>query len=201
VSERPREPRIFRYVLRVDAGTAPNPFGNWCTLAICKPRIRQQAMLGDWIIGLMGGAPSRVVYVMEVTERLSFGEYWKDQRFKAKRPRNNPFGDNIYRPSGCELVQVKNKAHGQDAYRRDTGGRWVLASERFWCFGSQAPELPKGLSHLIHRHIGHAVQSNRKPSDLRVLRRWLLRRPRGMQGLPSHAIGPIPLATGVSQRC
>lgn len=43
-----RDPRIFRYVVAYDYGTAPRPHGAVCSLAICKPRIRAAARLGDW---------------------------------------------------------------------------------------------------------------------------------------------------------
>src|SRR5678816_873168 len=55
--------RIYRYIVRVDSGAAPNPFGGWCSLAICKPAIRRTAQRGDWIIGLRSHQPDHVIYV------------------------------------------------------------------------------------------------------------------------------------------
>ena len=52
--------RIFRYVVRFDSGAAPNPFGGWCSLAICKPGIRRTAGVTDWIIGLRSRIDSGV---------------------------------------------------------------------------------------------------------------------------------------------
>lgn len=43
--------KIFSYVVSRDFGFAPNPFFNFCTLATCKPKIRKDAKIGDWIIG------------------------------------------------------------------------------------------------------------------------------------------------------
>lgn len=62
--------RIFRYVVRYDNGTAPWPFGDICSLAICKPAIRRAAQVGDWIIGFRSRRPGDVVWVMQVEECL-----------------------------------------------------------------------------------------------------------------------------------
>lgn len=43
--------KIYSYVLRIDNGAAPNAFGQFCTLTICKPAIRRNAEIGDWVIG------------------------------------------------------------------------------------------------------------------------------------------------------
>ena len=43
--------KIYSYVLRIDDGAAPNPFWGLCTLTICKPAIRRNAQIADWIIG------------------------------------------------------------------------------------------------------------------------------------------------------
>jgi len=43
--------KIYSYIIRVDDGAAPNPYGDICTLTICKPKIRKAADEGDWIIG------------------------------------------------------------------------------------------------------------------------------------------------------
>jgi len=35
--------KLSGYIVRVDTGFAPNPFGRHCTLACCKPTIRRVA--------------------------------------------------------------------------------------------------------------------------------------------------------------
>jgi hypothetical protein len=44
---------IYTYRLDHDLGLAPNPFGKFCTLTVCKPKIRnsKKLKLGDWVIG------------------------------------------------------------------------------------------------------------------------------------------------------
>lgn len=46
---------LYSYVITRDYGFAPNPFWGICSLATCKPQIRQRALKGDWIAGF-GGA-------------------------------------------------------------------------------------------------------------------------------------------------
>lgn len=41
--------RLYTYIIPIDDGAAPNPYGGFCTLNICKPRIRSSAQVGDWV--------------------------------------------------------------------------------------------------------------------------------------------------------
>ena len=78
--------KLYSYVVATDCGFAPNPFYDFCTLATCKPDIRERATVGDWVIGTGSGAKEKqrngyLVFAMRVTETMSFDEYWKDIRF------------------------------------------------------------------------------------------------------------------------
>lgn len=78
---------LFSYVVARDYGFAPNPFYGVCTLATCKPKIRGTASRGDWIVGTgssKNGRQGRLVYVMCVTEVMTFNKYWMDERFEKK---------------------------------------------------------------------------------------------------------------------
>lgn len=193
---------LYRYIVRHDAGTAPNPFSGWCTLAICKPRIRKSARPGDWVIGFrsrtLAGIKTdygHVLYAMRVTERLSFEEYWLDSRFISRRPsRHNATPDNIYRPVSDDegvtrLEWVPNHIHGTEASRKDTSGQHVLVSDRFWYFGERSCEdamrLPLHLLHLAPTTQGHVVHSNRVPGDLDEFESWLGQFPMGLLGQPT----------------
>ncbi|MBK9047533.1 MAG: hypothetical protein IPL74_12755 [Bacteroidetes bacterium] len=48
---------MYSYLIEHDLGLAPNPFGKYCTLAVCKSEIRKSKKLsiGDWIIGTGSG--------------------------------------------------------------------------------------------------------------------------------------------------
>jgi len=168
------KPCVYRYVVNWDAGTAPNPFGGWCTLAICKPRIRKAAERGDWIIGFRKRRNDHVVYVMEVEGSLSFAEYWGDKRFSNRRPGRTQFPDNLYRPNGAGgFEQIANRVHGPECAKGDLGGQRVLISRRFWYFGEESPPIPTELAHLVHSTQGHVVHRRRRDDDIAQLGAWL----------------------------
>ena len=76
---------LYIYVVARDFGFAPNPFHGYCTLATCKPGIRNSASIDDWIMGVGGSrlnATGRCIYLMKVTEIINYNDYWKDERFK-----------------------------------------------------------------------------------------------------------------------
>lgn len=176
------EPRIYRYILTYDGGTAPNPTGGWCTLAICKPRIRRGACRGHWIIGFRSKAYDEIVYVMQVGEKLSFAEYWGDPRFRNR-------SDNIYKPrhpNACvpdDFEVVPNDVHPAEELghkARDLGGIYVLVARRFWYFGSQnvPQEIPEALSHLrpvskSGRPVREVWRAADPAKDIERLKRWL----------------------------
>ncbi|MHA1833298.1 MAG: hypothetical protein ACTSV7_04850 [Candidatus Baldrarchaeia archaeon] len=156
--------KVFSYVLRIDSGFAPNPYWGFCTLATCKPDIRQLADEGDWVVGLgsktgfrygVSAEPNRLVYAMMVDEKVCFKTYSMDERFKPKIPNFglvNEKGDNIYlylnnrwyvRPS---LHYDVEKGQYRDLV---TGHFKVLVSRNFYYFGKQAPKLPPYLNNIL----------------------------------------------------
>ncbi|ABC30317.1 hypothetical protein HCH_03574 [Hahella chejuensis KCTC 2396] len=176
--------RLYSYKMTHDSGFAPNPFGEWLTLATCKPYIRMNDNVekGTWIAGFSSVALNhdavgceRLVYLMEVSERLSIGDYYKDSRFQNKIPDMSAksaierAGDNIYEllPSGdpkdyTHYRQVKNPSHWdikQDkphmgCQEEDISGKYVLIAKTFYYFGCEPlvipdeyrPSVPKGSS-------------------------------------------------------
>ncbi len=110
---------MFSYVVARDYGFAPNPFYGVCTLATCKPRIRNTASIGDWIIGTGSKSQHRrgyLVYAMRVTETMTFNEYWNDERFYRKRPnlrgsKKQAFCDNNYFKDEEDQWRQKDSHH------------------------------------------------------------------------------------------
>lgn len=197
-------PRIFRYVVRYDSGVAPRPFDRYCTLAICKPKIRAAASVGDWIIGFRTKSPGDVIYVMQVEEILSFAAYWADKRFRNRRPGATSAPDNIYRPArNGTLEQVQNHVHGPAETATDVGGRNVLVSQKFWYFGEASPMISTDLAHLIHAYIGHAVDKGRRPDDVEHLVNWLEAWDKGLHGTPvdQSLVNMNALSRGQRQPC
>lgn len=167
---------LYSYVVRYDSGFAPNPFYSYCSLATCKPRIRKNAAIGDWVIGLgsaskMVSQGGRVVYVMRVTETLSFDDYFHDIRFKFKKPnlrgsRKQARGDNIYSKKDNDWTQLNSFHSNKDGSsnsqhtEKDTKTNRVLISENYTYFGTNGPFLPENLisrgKPLIHKGISES---------------------------------------------
>jgi hypothetical protein len=171
--------KLYSYIVKEDGGFAPNPFFGYCTLACCKPGIRKHAKKGDWIVGLTPrakGTGNKIVYFMEVEESLSFDDYYRDPRFRQKRPKAGAglarkCGDNIYKPLNGDYQQLPS-AHskprfssGQDAAMKHKDvyrGERVLVSRKFVYFGCESfgsnsialpPELERlkvGIGHRCH---------------------------------------------------
>lgn len=173
------KPRYFTYIVTADAGFAPNPFYRFCTLAVCKPVIRKKAKEGDWIIGLYSRAKKissdsrgKLVYVMQVTEKMTLDEYWKNKKFFKKRysDKNSKSrcGDNIYRKnSKGEWVQEKNQYHNSPkAQEADTKGKFVLISNNFFYFGKSDVQLPKDFKRLVSKiPRGHKYKGLEKEGE------------------------------------
>lgn len=150
----------YSYKLDHDYGLAPNPFGGYCTLAVCKSHIRNNRKLktGDWVIGTGSaglGNLHHLIFAMKVEEKINFMQYWEDERFQYKKPVLNGslvqmYGDNIYHidPITKKWLQ-ENSAHSLDNglpnvghVNRDTGGAYVLISKKFYYFGDKCPLVP-----------------------------------------------------------
>lgn len=151
---------MYSYKIEHDYGLAPNPFGGYCTLAICKPTIRgnRRLKIGDWVIGT-GSAKlknlNHLIFAMKVEEKLDFNQYWNDDRFQYKKPIINGslakmYGDNIYHQDANGDWIQKNSAHSlidgtpnEGHIKTDTGGNYVLISQTFYYFGSNQISIPE----------------------------------------------------------
>ncbi len=159
---------VYLYAVSYDLGFAPNPFGGLCSLACCKPNIRDRAKLGDWVIGLTGTKlkpPLRCVFAMSVTGTTTFDGYWSGEAFASRKARRNgtpkkQVGDNIYHRDGTDAPWVQedsvhslpggaqcplNTAH-------DTRVNRILLSEHFVYFGETAPAVPAPILRRLGYH-------------------------------------------------
>lgn len=183
-------PRLFTYVVRHDTGLAPNPFWGWCTLAVCTPNHQgSRVQPGDWIAGFSEKRLGyRLIYAMEVEERIHMDAYLRDPRFAAKKPRRNGSwqercGDNFYsqRPDGS-WQQHPNELHiGDDFLRRDTRHPFVFAGRRFCYLGRDAVELPARFLPLAG---GRGARVNHPPDLAAAFVRWV------RDALPSGVVAP-----------
>ncbi len=168
---------IYSYRLDHDLGLAPNPFGKFCTLTVCKPDIRKSKnlKLGDWVIGTGSKAleettgrklTNKLIYAMRVTDRISLESYWNDSRFQYKKPIMNGtlttmFGDNFYHKDEFGNWIQEDSAHSNEDgsinhnhLKTDIKGSNAIISEHFYYFGNSAPIIPKELSSVCHSTQG-----------------------------------------------
>ncbi|MEC4048946.1 hypothetical protein OX284_005870 [Flavobacterium sp. SUN046] len=180
---------VYSYVIEHDFGLAPNPFGRYCTLAVCKPKIRVSSKLkiGDWVLGTGSkaleistgkkGLRSKLIYAMQVTDRITLDAYWSDSRFHYKKPKMNGsrvamFGDNFYHKNGYGDWIQEDSAHSmrdgtcnQGHLKKDISGRNVLISENFYYFGNNAPTIPNEFLEIRKEGIGEKKFENIKVAD------------------------------------
>ena len=167
--------KVYIYVVDRDLGFAPNPFHGFCTLATCKPRIRNVAKVDDWVIGMGGGrlnATGRCVFAMKITQIVPFNEYWLNPEFNDKKPIRNGskkmmLGDNIYFYNSENSIWLQAHSHHSLAdgsvnnfnLERDTKSSNVLISKHYYYFGKSAPIIPANLlSSVGYRNmVGHRV--------------------------------------------
>lgn len=161
-------PNTYVYVVDRDFGFAPNPFHGRCTLATCKPIIRRTAKIGDWIVGVGGtrlNAVGKCIFAMQVTEALTFDQYWNSKQYIDKRPIRNGsncrmVGDNIYRKAPKTGQWVQSDSHHSLSDGRpnpknienDTQTDRVLTSERFYYFGKSAPDISPHLAKIRYQN-------------------------------------------------
>lgn len=107
------------YVCRLDhdTGFAPNIEYRICTLSGCKKTtIERWAKRGSWVIGIGGnntGKPDKLIYAMEVEDKLPY------RQFKKRYPRKSRY------------------------LQKEKAGHYVLISKKFYYFGDNAVDLPE----------------------------------------------------------
>ncbi len=192
--------KIYSYVVRYDAGFAPNPFGEFCTLATCKQRIRKKIQVGDWVIGtgsVENVGNDKLIHAMKIEEILTFEQYSKDKRFQYKIPNwksNDPVkrvGDNIYYKDENNVFIQKSSMHSnkdgtenKKLKEHDLSGEKILISKYFCYYGKKGIQIPKNLQFIIKKGPGH--KSNFTQSDINKFLNWLdsPNKVKGRQGNP-----------------
>ncbi len=186
--------KLSTYIVRVDSGFAPNPFGGYCTLSCCKPVIRRKAHPGDIVIGT-GRTGSKVagklIYAMKIDSVLPYQEYWNDPTFHSRKPIQGAEigrrGDNIWHTDHkgkwqCVAGALHNKSH----QKRDVGGKNALIATEFYYFGNDAIDILPRFKKLITSTQGHKNIHDTKIID--DFWRWLFEAApkKGRIGAPSE---------------
>ena len=171
--------RLYTYVVRHDAGLAPNPFWGWCTLAVCTPNHQgSRVQPGDWIAGFLDKKHGyRFLYAMEVSERIHMDAYFNDPRFSRKKPliegtTKQRCGDNFYSQDANGTWQQHGTMYHEslEAMRQDTQHPWVFAAQRFWYLGREAQPLP---SRLLPLAGGRGARVNHAADLVDEFKSWV----------------------------
>jgi len=182
--ERPREIKIYSYVVDHDEGREPNPYFGMCTLCRCKfsktaeatrglkgrKNIVESAIVGDWVLGTGGASQrsagnGRLIYAMRVDDKLPREKYYKDPRFKNRRP---------------EAPMDDFQKHCQ----------FALVSRHFYYFGANAKPIPKRFKHFEKKGPGFRYID---PMDFRPFVEWLEKNYKpGKQGEPCAQVAREP---------
>ena len=177
--------KIYAYVLKIDDGAAPNPYGGVCTLTICKPIIRRKSSIGDWVIGtgsknakLTDGAikdfSNHLVYAMKITEKKYLKKYdeWCKENLPIKIPKFNSKniieqrGDCIYDFSEFP-PKIRQSVHDERNRKKDVSGKYSLLSTHFYYFGEKPIALPNDLQIFVKGNQGHLVFN-----DIEIIERF-----------------------------
>lgn len=170
---------IYSYILRYDEGATPNPFWGMCTLTICKPAIRRNAQINDWIVGTgsknakcndgkIYDLSDSLVYAMKISDIKSIEDY--DVFCKKELPNKIPnwrtddwrlrVGDCIYDFSNGGKPTIRKSVHNESNRKRDLSGVSSLLSNHFYYFGEEARPLPNELKQIIKTNQGHRKIEN-----------------------------------------
>lgn len=155
------ENKLYSYKMLRDTRFAPNPLFGVLTLATCKPALRRNAEIGNWIAGWTSKGiahhptevgEEKLIYLARVTKKLPVTEYW--DAYPLKRPIYTDdtnvlerYGDNLYQPDESgNLILVRNVNHDERKKAKDLSGKYVLICEEFYYFSCLNPlDIPAGV--------------------------------------------------------
>lgn len=204
--------KICTYVMTNDTGLAPNPFWDVCTLAICTPNHRGAKLdIGDWIAGFLsrtrGGG---LVYAMRVDEILNFDDYYRDERYRKKKPTKSgpwpkPVGDNMYYLDERHHWRQHPTNFHVDMIEVDTENPYVFVASEYYYFGENrlVQELPEPANRLENYWLERKVARGTKyfrdtehPDEVRAFVDWLRR-----HGNRYTSTSPIDMAEAMTTGC
>lgn len=159
--------KLYAYRIIHEVGFAPNVTGSVLTLATCKPVVRRNANIGDYVLGLLPAAFNYApAFLAVVTDKISMQQYWDAPEWMFKKPHMNSveglYGDNAYETlaDGSVIQHPCNHSLPRWTYSedkkhkaKDTSGQFVLISHCFY-FGGEDNPLYLDDAGLLYSVIG-----------------------------------------------
>lgn len=181
--------RLIVYVVASDDGLAPNTQGGFCSLTVCKPVVRRVAVpMQDWVVGMSTNkhGKTKLIYAMQVEEKIPLNDYFKDHRFQLKKPHvHNLQGDNFIYNNEAGLEWGAH-SHKPEKMASNLKTPYSLIAQNFWYFGENAPTIPHSLYHsklVLGPRRGHKVVENEL--DISIFHKWLIQTYKvGIHGQP-----------------
>eukprot|EP01084_Bolivina_argentea_P048715 89721_1 len=187
-----RPERLYAYKMPVDDGKAPNPWGGFLSLALCKPHIRLHAEKGDMVVAtgsITGGQHGKLIWCGKITKKITFAEYYDDcKRNNIVEKFDKNTGDAIYfwNKKKRQMDRRCTNVHNSDAHQiHDLNGKYVLLSSMFWYFGKRAKEIPSYLEKIISTSRDREWKKQTK--YLKKFEKWINKFPTGIHAQPNHA--------------
>jgi hypothetical protein len=173
--------KIWRYVLVHDSGLAPCIDDGMLSLCCCKPLIRKNANVGDWVVGLK---PKRygvglVAWAGQISALMPMGAYCEAHPNRT----DSLYGIRAIAPDGSELLEHLGSPHhtSQREQATDASGVNALMFSPFWYFGSAPKALPENLMGLCHYYVGQTSKVS-STDEIERLKRWLGQWKPGVEG-------------------
>ena len=187
--------RLCTYIVKSDKGLAPNPFWDYCTLALCTPNhMNVHIYPDDWIAGFTDRkSGNELVYCMKVDEVLNLDEYYCDNRFQCKKPVRNgtakqQVGDNIYYrdEQGDWRRDSQTRFHRDQAhFAKDTRYAVVYISSNFYYLGRDSTTVPSEFLELLPAS-GRGVKLDHSPDIVGTFLEWVRTKfTPGLRALPT----------------
>jgi len=171
--------RLCSYIITSDTGLAPNPFWGYCTLAVCTPNHQGcTSEEGDWFVGISSKSHgNKLIYAMQVSEKLGFDKYYHDPRFLKKRPNKNgtwkeQSGDNMYYLKDGQWLQYPTNRHiEKKEIEQDTRYPTVFIAKNFYYFGENTKEIPLEFKDIVRKKQG--IRCNYNDGLVKEFLHWL----------------------------
>jgi len=155
-----RPPMLYSYLQTIDNGGAPCVSNELLSLAICKPKIRKRAKVGDLIVSFAAKAMKlncekpQMIWMAKVTQVVTMKEYYN--LYSERR-------DCIYDDN---LNLLNNPFHYCSNIETDLGGENVLLSDDFVYFGVNHIDIDEIFLEIVPKVQGHLSKKNLKYEEL-----------------------------------